>query len=212
MPKHTFKGLPGVVALALAAFAHAAEAPASTWDLAEREDGITVWEREIPNSDIRAVKAEMIMEAPAKRVWEVLNNREDYPEFMPYVEEVRLLERNEQAAIVYQRIDPPLISDRDYTIRVEADTDRREGRYQRCWRIANARGPDKREDIVRIRRSNGCWKLQRLSENRTRVRYRVHTDPGGSIPSWLVNQANSNSVPDLLRAVEKRARDPDWTQ
>lgn len=211
MLKLIAKGLPGAIALLLACFAHAAEEPATSWELVEKEDGITVREREVPDSDIRAVKAETVMKAPAERIWQVLNNRQDYPEFMPYVEEVRLLEREPGMAIVYQRVDPPLVSERDYTIRVEADIDRENGRYERCWHIANDRGPDEREDIVRIPTSKGCWRLQRVATERTRVRYRVHTDPGGSVPSWLVNQANSNGVPKLLRSVEKRALDSDWT-
>lgn len=35
---------------------------------------------------------------------------------MPYVEEVRVLEQDRDSAVVYQRVDPPLVSERGCTV------------------------------------------------------------------------------------------------
>lgn len=183
-----------------------------SWELVEDEDGIKVWSREVPDSDIREVRALTIMDVPASRIRQVLANTGDFPEFMPYVEEARVIESNRSGRVVYQRVDPPMVSPRDYVLRVTTEADRETGRYVRRWSIANRKDPPPREDVVRVRTNRGRWTLQRLSEERTRVEYYLFTEPGGSIPSWIVNYANSNSVPKLLKAVSKRARNPDWTQ
>ena len=43
-----------------------------------------------------------------------------------------------------------------------------------------------------------------------RVEYYVHTDPGGFIPVWLANKANTVTLPDLMKAVRQRSLDPNW--
>ena len=38
-----------------------------------------------------------------------------------------------------------------------------------------------------------------------KVTYTLLTDPGASLPSWVINTANKNAVPDVLRAFHARA-------
>jgi hypothetical protein len=54
----------------------------------------------------------------------------------------------------------------------------------------------------------GNWTIEKLTDTQTRITYYLYTDPGGSIPNWIANKANKQSVPDLLDAVRKRAANP----
>ena len=47
-------------------------------------------------------------------------------------------------------------------------------------------------------------------DGRTHLTYWLYTDPGGSIPNWIANKANTISLPDVMRAIAKRAEDPTW--
>lgn len=198
------------MALSWLTAAHTVDEP-SNWELAENENGIRVWTREVPDSQIRELKATSVIEAPVGRIRKVLSDTEAFPEFMPYVEQARILDSGPGWRIVYQLVDPPLVSPRDYTIRVTTSHDENSGQYVRRWTIANHHGPHEQEDVVRVKTNQGRWILEPVSDQRTRVTYYLYTNPGGSIPGWVANQANSNSVPKLLRAVANRARDPDWT-
>jgi len=44
-----------------------------------------------------------------------------------------------------------------------------------------------KKDVVRIDNSVGKWIITPLEGGRTQVEYSIHVDPGGSLPSWLVN-------------------------
>ena len=195
-------GLSCVVLLAVLA-APGAEAP--PWRLVNDGDGIKVWTREVPGSAIREIKAETTAEVPPPRVWAVLDDVDNYPVFMPYVLEARNLASFEDGHYEYQLIDPPLVSRREYTLKVSYHVDRQAGTYERRWSPANDRGPPAKEGVIRVEVNRGSWRLEPVEGGRTRIRYYLYTDPGGAIPDWIANKANTTSVSDLLTAVRKRA-------
>ena len=71
--------------------------------------------------------------------------------------------------------------------------------------MSPAEVPEK-DGIVRVKINTGAWILAPLAGGkRTRITYRVSTNPGGSIPTWLANKSNTTAIPDLFKAVRKRA-------
>jgi hypothetical protein len=47
--------------------------------------------------------------------------------------------------------------------------------------------------------------LQQLGDSKsTQVTYFVHTDPGGALPAWVINIANKESAPSVVKAVRAR--------
>lgn len=44
-----------------------------------------------------------------------------------------------------------------------------------------------RKDLVRVKKIKGYWRFTPLADNSVEVVYQVHNDPGGNLPSWLVN-------------------------
>jgi len=51
----------------------------------------------------------------------------------------------------------------------------------------------------------GAWTLTSLGPTRTRVFYQAHADPGGSIPTGMVNWAAPRTIADLFASVRKAA-------
>lgn len=198
-----------VVALAGALVA-APENP-NPWEEIEKDGGITVWRREVPGSNIREVKATMEIDVGAERVWQVLIDVDRYVEFMPYVLEARTLEsEGANVEYQYQLIDPPLVDKRDYVLRVEKSIDEARGLFVRKWSAVKNKGPAKPDDAVRLSVVDGMWQLEKLGGSKVRVTYYLFTDPGGSIPNWIANKANRTSVPELMDAVRKRAKNPSY--
>jgi hypothetical protein len=60
-----------------------------------------------------------------------------------------------------------------------------------------------------ISETRGAWVLTEDGPGKTLLLYHVFTDPGGLIPRWAYNLAITQSLPDLLASVARRARKPE---
>ncbi len=194
-------------ALVIAGVLAAAPNP-NPWELVNEEGGIRIFRRDVPGKGLAEARAQAIVPVPAEKVWKVIDEIEKYPEFMPYVQEIRVMGTEGADRFVYHRIDPPLIDPREYTLRMRDEI--LDGLWIRRWSLADDRGPPKRGECVRLSVSDGSWTIERLDAERTQLTYWVYTDPGGAIPSWIANKANTISLPDVMRAVARRAQDPAW--
>ncbi len=184
---------------------------APTWEVADQAEGITVWRRDVPHSMVREVRATAETDMSAEQVWAVLKNAEAYTQFMSNLEVLKIIGQHALGQYEYQRINPPLVAKRDYTLKVNFETDATIGLYRRSWTIANDRGPKKTEDIVRVQLCTGEWKVQRIKTGGSSVTYYLYTNPGGSIPNWIANRANKTTVHNLMKAVLARSKNPEWT-
>ena len=90
------------------------------WELVADDDGIKVYARSLANSPVREVRAITEISATPNRVFAVLLDSDHFVEFMPYIVEARTVARDSSSIwYLYQRISPPLVSDRDYTLEVD---------------------------------------------------------------------------------------------
>lgn len=202
-----------VISLALPALIYAGSASDDTgWEFVTDHEGIAVYARSSIDSPVREVRATTEIAAAPERVFAVLLDSDRFVEFMPYIVEVRTVARDSSSIwYLYQRIAPPLVSDRDYTLRQQREEDPLQGRYELRWETANEQGPAARDGVVRIEICTGAYVVERINGGAgTRLTYRLHTDPGGMLPKWLANRANIDSVPALLQAVKRRAVDPNY--
>jgi hypothetical protein len=182
------------------------------WKLVSDDDGIAVYSRPISNSPVKELRATTEILATPERVFAVLLDSDRFVEFMPYIVEVRTVARDSPSVwYLYQRISPPIVSERDYTLRHESVEDPQNGRYELRWEIANERGPRMRDRVVRVEICTGAYIVESIDGGaRSRLTYELHTDPGGTLPKWLADRANRVSVPALLRAVRGRAVDSNY--
>ena len=58
---------------------------------------------------------------------------------------------------------------------------------------------------VRVAQVEGFWKLVPKGANETEVTYQVHTEPGGSVPSWLANKFVVDAPFNTLKALKEHA-------
>lgn len=197
---------------ALACLGSASALEDEGWTLVANDDGIEVYARSLPHSPVREVRATTEIPATPDRVFAVLLDSDRFVEFMPYIEEVRTVARdNSSTWYLYQRISPPLVSDRDYTLRHQRIEDPQQGRYELRWEAANERGPKTRDRVVRVEICTGSYVVAGIDGGaRSQLTYQLHTDPGGMLPKWLADRANVESVPALLRAISRRVADPNY--
>lgn len=185
------------------------DARVSAWEEVKVSDGIRVRAREVTDTEVREIEADVMVPTTLERVAAILDDTEHYSEYMPYVQQARKMGALDDGHYEYMLIDPPLVDAREYTVRVKIEGDAETGIIKRCWTAANDKGPPPRKDTVRLGVNYGCWTLARQGDQ-TRITYYIGADPGGSIPKWIAKRANTQSIPDLLSAVRNRAVNPQW--
>ncbi|MCA2977261.1 MAG: SRPBCC family protein [Myxococcaceae bacterium] len=188
----------------------AADEPA--WEQAANTDGVRVFARKRGDGDVREMKAQGLIDAPPVEVWKAVRDYDNYPKTMPYVEGGKVLSREggdkgDKVTLLYSLINTPLVDRRDYIIRLVDETDwKNPATLKVTWTVVN--DMDEKvpvpKDVVRVRVNEGYWLLEpREDGKKTFATYYVYTSPGGAIPNFIINKANSMAVPAVFNAIKK---------
>ena len=187
--------------------AHGSDA-SDGWTVASHTDDITIYMRPHEGSAVRECKAIGVIDAEPIVIKRVLDDTAEYPKFMPYVVESRTLTKTADGRVGYQRISPPMIGDRDYTVRVKCESGPcTTGGTTYCnrWEAANDLGPAEIKGVTRVKITKGSWLLEPIPGGKTRATYTIFSDSGGGIPTFLLNTANKTAIPKLFEAVRKQS-------
>ena len=177
------------------------------WKEAAKEDGITVFRRERADTSVAEMKAVGLIDAAPIEIWKSIRDYPNYPKTMPYTEESKILstEGGDKVTYFYSVINAPLVDRRDYCIRILDETDWKNPKapLYLTWKASDKCIPEK-DGLVRVKLNDGYWKLEaRENGAKTFATYYVFTDPGGSIPNWIANKANSVAVPNVFASIRK---------
>lgn len=181
--------------------------PGPAWTLESDRDGIAVYSRKTEDSSIREVLAESTILAPLEKVLSAIEDYRNYPKFMPYVEESAVWDGGKgRNRLFLQLWFPPPISDRYYTILLERALDPLDASAVLVlWNVARDDLPRKKGRGIEVTLNRGGWRLQPGKDaGSTKLLYYVHTDPGGILPAWAVNLANTVAVPKVINGVKER--------
>lgn len=186
-----------------------ADKPAAPpWEAVGQDDGISIFARDRPGSDVHEMKAQGMIDAPPAAVWKALRDYDHYTQTMPYTEKAQIVAKQDDGKVLwfYSVINAPMVSRRDYVIKISDDTDYKNGKGEMkvSWTAASDKGPPPQDGIVRVTINDGYWDLQPVANGaKTYATYYLYTDPGGSVPKWIVNKANGTAVPNVFRAIKK---------
>jgi hypothetical protein len=188
--------------------------PTDGWTLAAKTHGVTIYSRVRAGSPIKEFKATGDIDASSRVVYAVIADFERYPQFMPYTIECRLIKRERDAIVGYQRLSPKIVADRDYTLRVHSKSwPVADGiTYMNWWTPANDLGPAEKPGVVRVKICEGGWLVEPKGADKTHATYSVYTDTGGLIPSFLANQASQIGISRLFEAIRKQAKNPSYAK
>ena len=186
--------------------------PNDGWKFATKSKDVTIYWRIRSGSSLKEFKAVGGIDAPSRAVHAVIDDFENYPRFMPYTTECRVIKREGDAIIGYQRLSPKICEDRDYTLRVwKKSWPASDGVvYLSRWSPANEFGPPEKKGVVRVKTCEGGWLLEPEGANKTHATYSVYTDTGGAIPAFLANHASQVGIGRLFAAVRKQVKDPKY--
>ncbi|HEY2103979.1 MAG TPA: SRPBCC family protein [Chthoniobacterales bacterium] len=201
-------GLAGVLCLAIDSPKEISSS--EDWKVTSQSGGVTIYSRPHAGSKLKDFKAIGQIDASSGIVHGVIADFEAYPSFMPYTAECRLVKRENDSIITYQRLSPKILHDRDYTLRVRWTSRPGDGGqvYSNTWEPANELGPSEKPGVLRVKICEGSWLLEPDGPNRTRATYSIYTDSGGAIPSFLANKVSVIGIGKLFAAVRKQATNP----
>ncbi len=194
----------------------AARADNGPWMEVSRSGSLVVYNRVRAGADVKEIKGVGTIDAPNWVVKNVLDDADHYTAFMPNVEESRVLKRDPatRTALAYARVNPPLISQRDYTLLVhDESTKNADGSvtYKNRWEAASDKGPAEKPGVVRVKITDGYWLLEPADDGKkTKATYQLYTDGGGGIPTFVANQVNKSRVKEIFERVEKQAQKPEY--
>src|SRR4029453_5899538 len=182
------------------------------WKLTSGSKDVAIYSRAHAGSQMKEFRAIGSIDAPTSAGHAVIDDFENYPNFMPYTLECRLLKREGDSIITYQRLSPKIAEDRDYTLRVwKKSWPGPEGfTYLDQWKPANDLGPAEKKGVVRVKICDGGWLLEPGGAIKTRATYSVYTDTGGLIPAFFANRASRIGISKLFEAVRKQAKNPKY--
>jgi ribosome-associated toxin RatA of RatAB toxin-antitoxin module len=182
------------------------------WKLAANHNDVVIYSRPHPGSSLKEFKAVGGIDASTSAVHSVIDDVDAYSKFMPYIAECRIVKRENNSLVTYQRCSPKICSDRDYTLRIrEKSWPQNSGvAFLNSWESANDLGPAKNAGVVRINICNGQWLLEPDGADKTRATYSIYTDTGGLIPAFIANRFSQTAIEKIFAAVRKQAKDPKY--
>jgi hypothetical protein len=114
--------------------------------------------------------------------------------------------RDADAATILDRFSSPGLSDRCYRMRFERSNGQAPGELKVRFESEDTAAEALPPDCVRMR-SRGEWTLTPKGQG-TRLTYVSFTDPGGSLPVFLVRRSLSKAVVENVKKVVAGARAP----
>lgn len=170
------------------------------WKTFDNRDGVTYEKRSVPGShynEYRAIAA--VATSPtetARAVWTAITDS-----IPATIKKRTIISRGNDEIVVYDQIHTPVVSDRDVTIRIRRIVNRDDVEIR--FESANDLGPPPASGYVRLPVVRGKWSLLPAT-NGTRIVYECYSEPGGSVPAFLVRGAQQSEVAKDVERVLSR--------
>lgn len=166
-----------------------ASAGEGEWEFLRNDDGVDVFRKEVPGSDVVAFRGVMTADLPIGKILAVFKDPGQRKHWVDRYAEHTTFERGSDTETYWIHFSLPWpISDRDYILR--ADGQRNDGKRAYTVKIKSVEHAKKGEDdcCVRAQVYGTYYEFTALpGSDKTKVVVEVHTDPKGALPNWLVN-------------------------
>ena len=158
------------------------------WTLKSSNDGINIFTRDIEGSKLKALKVECELEASLSQLVAVLLDVKESEKWLYHTSSIYIVKQVSQSEFYYySKVELPWpLSDRDFIAHLKVS-------QNASTKVVTIDAPCVQDMVpidpktVRVSNSNGKWSISPAGNNMVKVVYTLHTDPGGSIPAWLIN-------------------------
>jgi hypothetical protein len=181
----------------------------SDWKLKTEKEGIKIYTRQIVDSRIKAIKVESVFDATTSQLVALIMDVNSSPDWVYHIKSCTLVKRVSASELYYySEVSLPWpAADRDFvahlTVTQNPDT-----------KIVTIDGPavqgfvPEKKGTVRVNDSKGKWVITPMGADQIKVEYTIHVDPGGDLPSWLVNMFATEGPLKIFRNIKSQLQKP----
>jgi hypothetical protein len=179
-------------------------APETAWKKVDEQDGTTVESRPIEGSKCAQLRATAVSPASVEQWCKAAFGDGKLDRDDPDLKDRKVLSESENERVTYDHSSPPLVSDRDYVIKA-VRTFETNGDCRVTFAAANELAPPLPKNWVRIEQLKGYWDFKKRPDGNTQIEYVIHTDPAGSIPTFMVEGARVKTHFRWMKLMKARA-------
>jgi ribosome-associated toxin RatA of RatAB toxin-antitoxin module len=148
----------------------------------------------VSGSSTPKVVARAVLEAPAKKVWQVVSDCAHYKDRLPRVAASELVKKEGKVHTCKVTIAMPgPIS--NLTAVTEAVHEESETAMSRRWKLVSGD----------YKFNNGSWEVKALDGGQSLVTYTVHAEPNNAVPEWIREMAQKKALPEMFERVKTEA-------
>lgn len=159
------------------------------WQLQIKKDGISVSTRKVDGSPILEFKADVIVNAPLPKATSFFEDDMKMPLWYHRCVRAELVERKSpDQKISYVGLHLPWpVAERDSVFQTVRSLEPASGAVIYSQSALPTRLPE-RKGKIRVLYLDSVWRFTPLAGGRTEIYFQQHSNPGGSIPAFLVNK------------------------
>jgi hypothetical protein len=158
------------------------------WILKDEKDSISVFTRNLPDSKFKAIKVKCVLTATLSQFVAILLDVGAATQWVYNTKSAVLVKQvSPWELYYYSEVNIPWpLSNRDFVSHLTVVQDPHD-------RVVTVNGPTvadyvpEHKGVVRVTHAEGTWIITPLGKTRIKIEYTLRTDPGGNIPTWLVN-------------------------
>ncbi|SHM71065.1 START domain-containing protein [Mucilaginibacter sp. OK098] len=178
-----------------------------SWELKKNENGIAVYTRKPATGNLKELRVVCELDATKAQLISTLQDIGNYNDWVYSNKKSEILKSLNPHKIIYyteSRLPWP-IKDRDLVVQLDINSG------PEILEIQAKSLPEylpQNKKFVRVPYSLAKWKVTQANDNKLKVDYTFSVDPGGNIPSWLVNATMAigpyNSFVKLRELLDKK--------
>lgn len=173
------------------------------WKLEKTDKGVSLYTKTIEGTDYKEVKGTIKIHSDLARIYSKLMNIPEYPNWAFQCKEAKVIKEQENQLYVYTIIDTPWpAKDRDAVLHFFHHIDTIKGTLNIKINDAKNFIPEK-DEYERIKEFRSSWEVIKSATGEADITYTIFIDPGGNLPSGIVNAKALEHPFETLVALKK---------
>lgn len=180
------------------------------WIAKKNKDGIQVFVRDVDGIAFKEFLGITTIDAPMAVVDRVMEDVPNQVNWMCDIIESKVIKADPVNPIQYNVITAPLVSNRDVVILTHIL--RTPTKIVRNFKGIELASVPPRKGIVRMPSMVGVWIFEAVGKDQTKVTYQNLGNPGGSLPSGLVNMTVVKMPFNTLSGLKAQCKNPKYNK
>ncbi len=179
------------------------------WQLNTEKEGIKVYTADFAGSKIKSLKVEATLEGNPGQLVALLMDVNTSAEWVYHLKSAKTIKQVSPSELYYySEVNMPWpVANRDFVAHLTVT-------QNPITKVVVIDGPTvpgmtpERKGVVRVNQSIGRWVITPIDANHIKIQYTLHTEPGGTLPAWLVNMFATDGPIQMFRAMRARLQMP----